>query len=396
MGYRYVILGAGRQGTACAYDLCAYGDAREIILADTQADFAEKAIDRLRSIIPSNSSTVLSSSSVSAEDQTTMVSIFKNADAVLSAVPYCLNVQVVRAAIAAGASMCDLGGDTPTVLEERKLDGEAQKAGVRILPDCGLAPGINNLLAVQGMEMLDETDSVQMWCGGLPETPIPPLGYRLSFNLEGLLNNYFGKAFVLRDGQTTQISSFTELEEIEFGSPLGKCEAFVTAGATSTCPWSFEGKINRYEYKTVRYPGHYDKIRFLRELGLLDTRPLKVKGKDITPRDVFVTVLGNQMASRETPDLVVLRVICKGKQSGKPATAVLEMMDFYDQTTGFSAMERTTGYTASIIMIMMAKGEIQETGVLALETAVPSRRFIEEINRRGIIIRDSLQTLEPD
>ena len=305
MGYRYVILGAGRQGTACAYDLFNHGDAREITLADTQADFAKKAVNRLQSILPSNSSTVLTSSAVSAEDHTTMVSLFKNADAVLSAVPYYLNTQVARAAIAAGASMCDLGGDTPTVLDERKLDEEAKKAGVRIIPDSGLAPGMNNLLAVQGMQMLDETDSVQMWCGGLPETPIPPLGYRLSFHLEGLLNNYFGKAFVLRDGQATPISSFTELEEIEFGPPLGKCEAFVTAGATSPCPWSFEGKINRYDYKTVRYPGHYDKIRFLRELGLLDTRPLKVKGKDITPRDVFVTVLGNQMASRETPDLVV-------------------------------------------------------------------------------------------
>lgn len=392
MGYRYVILGAGRQGTACAYDLAHFGEAEEILLADARPQFLEKAVERLRSLLASGPQVAIRPCTTSVQDHNALVSALKGAHALLSAVPYHLNPQVARAAISAGVSMCDLGGDTPTVFEQRKLHEQAKSVGVTIIPDCGLAPGMNNLLAVYGMEKLDQTDLVQIRCGGLPQKPVPPLGYRLVFNLEGLLNNYFGKAYVLRDGHVSEIESFTEREEIVFPPPLGRCEAFVTAGATSTCPWTFERKLHHYDYKTVRYPGHFEKIRLLKELGLLDTRPVRVKGIEIVPRDLFVKVVGDRISHRDIPDLVVLRVTCRGKKAGRPTEVVLDLMEFYDERTGFLAMERTTGFTAAILMIMLAKREIGDPGVLSLETAVSPQRFVEELRRRGMQVKETVRS----
>src|SRR5690606_618993 len=139
-----------------------------------------------------------------------------------------------------------------------------------------------------------------------------PLGYKLVFNIGGLTNEYFGKAYILRNGKVTEIDTFDELEEIEFDSPVGKCEAFTTTGGTSTAPWTFEGKIDTYEYKTVRYPGHYEKFKTMLELGLLDTEPVKVGEAMISPRDVFHSVVAPKIDFPDDKDLVVLRTTCKG------------------------------------------------------------------------------------
>jgi lysine 6-dehydrogenase len=394
MGYRYLILGAGRQGTACAYDLARFGEADRIILADANREYAQKSVERLRRLLSPSNTTQLEAVAVSVQNHSELVDVMRGAAAVMSAVPYYFNPLVAKAAIEAAVPMCDLGGDIEVVREELKLSNAAKAAGISIIPDCGLAPGMNNLLAVYGMKRLDETNSVQIRCGGLPQTPRPPLGYRLVFNLEGMLNNYFGKAYVLRRGKVTEIESFTELEEIRFPKPLGKCEAFVTAGAASTCPWTFEGRLDSYDYKTVRYPGHYVKIKLLRELGLLDRRPVTVKGSPVVPRDLFVKVVGDKIAFPEDRDLVVLRVICRGRKNRKPAELVLDMLELYDPATGFSAMERTTGFSTGIVAAMLARGEIKDKGVVPLETAVPAGPFVKALNRRGMVVKEKLVYLK--
>jgi len=390
MGYRYLILGAGRQGTACAYDLARFGEADRIILADASLEYARKSVDRLRGLLPASDAARLEPVSVSVQDHAALVETLKGASAVMSAVPYYFNPRVAKAAIEAAVPMCDLGGDIEIVHEEQRLSKEARTAGIAIIPDCGLAPGMNNILAVYGMERLDRTESVEIRCGGLPQIPRPPLGYRLVFNLEGMLNNYFGKAYVLRNGKVTEIESFSELEEIRFPKPLGKCEAFVTAGATSTCPWTFEGRIRSYNYKTIRYPGHYEKIKLLRDLGLLERRPVTIKGSEVAPRDLIVKVVGDKIAFPEDRDLVALRVTCRGIKNRKPAEVVLNMLEFYDPATGFSAMERATGFSTGIVAGMLARGEIKERGVVPLETAVPAGLFVRELHRRGLTVKERI------
>ena len=167
MGYRYLILGAGRQGTACAYDLALFGEADRIILADANESFARKSADRLRHLLPSKKNVQLEAVAVSVQNHPELVNVLRGAAAVMSAVPYYYNPLVAKAAIDAAVPMCDLGGDIQVVQEQRRLSDAAKAAGISIIPDCGLAPGMNNLLAVHGMEQLDETTSVQIRCGGL-------------------------------------------------------------------------------------------------------------------------------------------------------------------------------------------------------------------------------------
>ncbi|HTN44433.1 MAG TPA: saccharopine dehydrogenase C-terminal domain-containing protein [Nitrospiria bacterium] len=390
MGYRYVILGAGRQGTACAYDLALFGEAERIVLADANPDFSQKSAERLRRLLPSSNTTRIEAVEISVQNHSDLMKVLRDASAVMSAVPYYYNPRIARAAIDAAVPMCDLGGDIEAVLEVQRLSGAAKAAGIAIVPDCGLAPGMNNILAVYGMERLDETVSVQIRCGGLPQIPRPPLAYRVVFNLDGMLNNYFGKAYVLRNAKVTEIETFSGLEKIRFPKPLGACEAFVTAGATSSCPWTFEGRLQSYDYKTVRYAGHYEKIKLLRDLGLLDLRPVSVKGTSVAPRDLFVKVVGDRIAFPEDRDLVVLRVICRGRKNRRPAEVVLDMLEYHDPATGFSAMERTTGFSTGIVAAMLARGEIREKGVVPLETAIPAGPFVKELGRRGMAVREKI------
>jgi lysine 6-dehydrogenase len=390
MGFRYLILGAGRQGTACAYDLARFGGADRIVLADANLEYAKKSVGRLRRLLSPSIKTRLEAAAVSVQDHSSLVKMLIGADAMMSAVPYYFNPRVAKAAIEAAVPMCDLGGDIEVVHEEQRLSEAARAAGIAIIPDCGLAPGMNNILAVYGMERLDRTESVEIRCGGLPQIPRPPLGYRLAFNLEGMLNNYFGKAYVLRNGKVTEIESFSGLEAIRFPKPLGQCEAFVTAGATSTCPWTFEGRVRSYNYKTVRYPGHYEKVRLLRDLGLLERRPVTVKGSSVVPRDLVVKVVGDKIAFPEDSDLAVLRVTCRGRKNRKPAEVVLTMLEFQDPATGFSAMERTTGFSTGIVAAMLARGEIKDKGVVPLESAVPAGPFVKELHRRGMVVKEKL------
>ncbi len=256
MGYRYVVLGAGMQGTASAYDMARFGEAEQIILADIDLRVAQRAATRVNRLTQRK---LAKAAKVDVKDHNALVKLLKGANAVLSAVPYYFNVGIAKAAIEAKVNMCDLGGSTDIVFEQLKLDRRARKAGITIVPDCGLMPGMGNTLAVYGMNKLKRLGArckeVQIRCGGLPQKPKPPLFYKLVFNIEGLTKEYTGKAYVLRGGKITRIEALTELEEIEFPEPVGCCEAFITSGGTSTCPWTFKGQLDRYEYKTVRYSG---------------------------------------------------------------------------------------------------------------------------------------------
>src|SRR5262249_34407698 len=150
--------------------------------------------------------------------------------------------------------------------------------------------------------------------------------------------------------------TFTELEELEFPAPVGKCEAFVTSGGTSTMPMSFEGRIANLDYKTVRYAGHHAKFRTIKELGLIETEPVKVGDVEVVPRDVFHAVVAPRIDFPEDKDLVVVRVVCRGIKGGRSATKQIDILDFYDDSTGFSAMERTTGFPAAIVCEMITDG----------------------------------------
>lgn len=383
MGYRYAVLGAGRQGTACAYDMIKFGEADSVLLADQSAEAAQSAAERVNQLLDTDRARSIQ---LDVTDWRTLVSTLAGIDAFLSAVPYYLNLDIARAAIQVGASMCDLGGNTDLVREQLKLDSQAKTAGISIVPDCGQVPGMGSTLMVYAMSLLDETEEVFMWDGGLPQEPRPPFDYLLTFNIAGLTNEYAESPVFLRDGKPTLVPTMDELEEIEFAPPVGRLEAFTTGGGVSTMPWTFEGKLKTLQNKTVRYPGHFDQLRAFYDLGLWRTDPILVGGQEVVPRDLFHALFEPMVTYPQDKDVVVIRIQATGLKDGQAAGVVLDLMDFYDEETGFTAMERTTGWDAAIVAGMMVR-EQTPRGAVPVELAVPPALFVQELARRGIKVQ---------
>jgi lysine 6-dehydrogenase len=321
-------------------------------------------------------------------DREAVLAVMRESDAVMSAIPYYFNLELARLAVEAGTNFCDLGGNTEIVFQQKQLDEKARAKKVTIIPDCGLAPGMVNILAQYGIEQLDSVKSVRIYVGGLPQHPEPPLNYQIVYSLEGVLDYYTTLSWVLRDGKRTQVKALSEREQVDFPRPVGELEAFHTAGGLSTMAFRYEGKIPTMEYKTLRYPGHAHIMAAIRELGLLDLAPVDVKGVKVVPRDVAVATIGQRLTKPKGRDLVALRVIVEGTKDGQPKRLGWELLDYYDEARGISAMMRTTGYSLSITGQMQARGEIQPPGVHTPDECVPPAKYIAELEKRGIHVRE--------
>jgi lysine 6-dehydrogenase len=289
--------------------------------------------------------------------------------------------------------MCDLGGNTDLVRQQLGLDAEAQTAGISVIPDCGQVPGMGTTLMVYAMRQLDEPEEVCMWDGGLPQEPRLPWNYLLTFNIAGLTNEYAESPIFLRDGKPTVVPTMDELEEIEFPPPVGKLEAFTTGGGVSTMPWTFEGKLKTIQNKTVRYPGHFAQLRAFYDLGLWGTDPVVTGDQQVIPRELFHALFEPMVTFADDKDVVVIRVRATGWKAGQPAEVILDLMDVYDEETGFTAMERTTGWDGAIVAGMMARGQTPR-GAAPVEVAVPPNLFIEELARRGIQVETQILPLD--
>lgn len=390
MGYTYAVLGAGRQGTACAYDMLRFGEGDSVVLADLSLEVAQAAAARVNELLGTDRAQGVQ---LDVTDAGMVTSLLQGVDAFLSAVPYYLNLGITEAAVRAGASMCDLGGNTDLVREQLALDEQAKAANVSIIPDCGQVPGMGTTLMVYAMSLLDEPEEVFMWDGGLPQEPRPPFDYLLTFNIAGLTNEYAESPIFLRNGKPTLVPTMDELEELDFPPPVGRLEAFTTGGGVSTMPWTFEGKLKTVQNKTVRYPGHFYQLRAYYDLGLWDLDPVRIGEREVVPREVFHRLFEPMVTYPEDKDLVVIRIRAIGRKDGKATEAVLDLMDFYDEETGFTAMERTTGWDAAIVAGMMARGQTPR-GAVPVELAVPPDLFVEELAKRGIRVQTRLAALE--
>jgi lysine 6-dehydrogenase len=383
MSFRYVVLGAGRQGTAIAYDLGRHGDAASVVVADADEAAAQQAADRVNELLGRAVALPLE---LDGRNREGLATILADADCVASALPYPLNPMVTEVAIEQRAHMCDLGGNTDLVREQLARHAEAEAAGVSVIPDCGQVPGMGTTLMVLALSMLDEPEGVVMWDGGLPQHPQPPWNYALTFNIGGLTNEYFGDAIFLRNSRVTEVPCFDPANDqrVVFPEPWGELEAFVTAGGTSTMPWTFEGKIQTIENRTLRYPGHAAMWRTLVASGLLEQEPIEVAEVSVAPRDVLHALLETRLrAAPETHDVVLIRIEARGRHQGRPAVARLELIDTYDEATGFTAMQRTTGFDAAIVAAMMARGETPR-GAVPVELSVDPERFATELAKRDI------------
>jgi lysine 6-dehydrogenase len=379
---RFLVIGAGKQGSACAFDLLHQPGVRSVLLADK--DFAH-----LPAFLKPLVGDRLELRRVDLTDTVALRASMRGVNSVLSAAPYYFNLELAELAVEAGAHFADLGGNTEIVFKQKELFESAVKRGCKIVPDCGLAPGMVNILTAEGIHRLDTAESAKMYVGGLPQQPEPPLNYMVVYSLEGALDYYSTPSWILREGQPQQVDALSELEDVEFPAPLGQLEAFHTAGGVSTMPFVYQGKLKTMEYKTLRYPGHVAIMKPIRDLGLFDMAAVDVKGQSVVPRDVFISVVSPKITRPQGRDYVVLRVEVQGTKGGKPATARFQLVDRYDAENQISAMMRTTGYSLAITGLMQVDGRIQPAGVHTPDECVPGVAYIEELKKRGVVIEES-------
>ena len=377
---RMLVLGAGLQGSACAYDLLQDKEVAQVRLADLR-------INHLPSFLAPYSGRRLLPTPVDVRDEEAVRGLLRECDAVTSALPYYFNFDMASLAVDEGVHFTDLGGNTEIVNQQRTLDSEARRKNITVVPDTGLAPGMVNILAEYGIRQLDTVDAVRIYVGGLPQEPEPPLNYQIVYSLEGVLDYYTTLSWVLRGGKRTQVRALSEVEPVRFGDGVGTLEAFHTAGGLSTMAFRYEGKIPVMEYKTLRYPGHAERMDVIRELGLLELDPVEVKGQKIVPRDAFMAIVGPRLTKPEGRDLVALRVTVTGRKGGTPKSLTWELIDRYDEEHHLSAMMRTTGYSLSITAMMQVRGDVKPAGVHTPDECVPAEKYIAELAKRGVQIR---------
>jgi lysine 6-dehydrogenase len=391
MEYIYAVLGAGRQGTASAYDMARWGEAKKVILIDRELAIAERSARRVNQLMGKN---IAEGAQVDVTDMAALERALSGVHAFVSAVPYYYNLAITRVAVKVNACMCDLGGNTDIARQQHAFNDQARQAGISIIPDCGQVPGLGTSLTVYAMGLLDEAVDVYMWDGGIPQNPQPPFNYLLTFHVAGLTNEYAEPAIFLRNGKVTQVEPMTELETVEFPDSVGTLEAFVAGGGTSTMPWTYEGKLRTLQNLTLRYPGHLSQLRAFWDLGLWDLKPVSIGKGEVVPRDVFHALYEPKVTFPEDPekskDIVLVRVKVLGKKGGRPAQALVELVDRFDEKTGFTAMERTTGWDAAIVAEMMAHG-LTPRGAGGVETFVPAVAFMKELRRRGFNIKEIVE-----
>lgn len=385
MGFAYTVLGAGRQGVALAYDLARNGEAECVVLADADEAVAEQAAARLKKLLP-RARCAFDARRCDVKKRKEVLAVLRGSRVALSAVPYRFNADLAALAIKARCSFLDLGGNTSVVRRELALHAKARRAGVSIVPDCGLAPGLGNHLAAHGVAVLDRAEHVHVRCGGLPEKPVGPLGYKLVFNFEGLANEYSGFGEFLRKRKRIEVPTLTELEEIDFGETIGVLEAAVTSGGTSTCPQTWRGKLASYDYKTLRYPGHWASIRLLFELGLFEPEVSDAQGRTLEPRAALRALFEQRLAFPKVRDIVLLRTTVEGRHKGKRRRLVYDVFERHDARTGFTAMERGTAFPAALVGHLQARGEVP-AGARPLEVAVPALRYFDELAAHDIRVK---------
>lgn len=382
---RILVIGAGWMGRAAAFDLVHRTSAEEVALADYDAANLDSALRWI-------GSDRLKGHSLDAANLAAGEDLMRGYDAALSAVPYTYNAGLARAAIAAGCHFCDLGGNHDVVQEELSLDAKAREAGVTIIPDCGLAPGMVTVLAAHAVRQLDVADRVKMRVGGLPLHPRPPLFYQMVFSPYGLINEYVEPSVILAGGKVTRVPSLTGVEEVEFPPPFGKLEAFYTSGGTSTLPVTLADKVRDLDYKTIRYPGHCERFRLLIDLGLADLGPIRVGQVEVAPRDLLAVLLREKL-TYDDEDAVLVRVTVTGRRQNENQSLTYELIAYGESGRGLTAMMRTTAFPAAVVAAMLADGTITQRGAVPQELSVPAPKFLDELARRGIVFGERRESL---
>ena len=371
---RAAVLGSGLMGSVISLDLANSKDVDSVEVIDI--DEARLAALKRRA-----GGRKLSVQARDIKDREKMARFLKGFDVVASALPHGIVHPADLAAVQAGAKLVNIAFED----EQMGLDAAARKTGALLIPGCGVAPGLGGILLAEGVKKLKGAREGHIMVGGVPQNPRPPFDYRLVFSIVGLLREYTDDARVFRGGRLVRVKPFSTVETVEFPAPVGRMEAFCTDGL-ATLVYTMKG-MTVLDEKTLRWPGHAEKMNVLLESGFFSKEKVKVGDAMISPIEMSWTVLGRKLSEGDPLDMTVMRVVAKS--SG--GEIIYDMVDKFDKEMNVTSMGKTTGYTGSIVTQMVGRGDIAGKGVLAPERAVTGRLvglLKSELARRGVRISE--------
>ncbi len=370
-----LILGAGLMGRVAAHFFVHHPEGPyRVRLADLSRGAVDEAIQWL-------DSEHVEGVIVDVQRDDSLDKVLKGIKVCQSCVPYFLNPQIARACLDHGVSFVDLGGNPEVTDKILSKDAEAKAKGVCLIPDTGLAPGLTNILAWELVHRFEKCDDVHVRVGGLPKDPTGRLKYAQVFSIHGLLNEYLEDAREIRNGVEVKVPSLDEVETLHFDG-VGELEAFITSGGTSTLPRTLLGKVQRLDYKTIRFPGHANYLQFLREIGITSKRAFLFGGTSVSPRELLTHAL-EEMLPKNVPDMVLVRVWAKG-DGGREEK--LELTVLRDDVNGISAMGQMTSFPSAAITRAIYLGQIP-AGAHPQETVMNFETMKSELALRWIHLK---------
>jgi len=375
---KVAIFGAGLMGATIAIDLVKSKQVDQVTVYDVDRR-------RLRALTCREHSSKLTARVHDVRRSRQTAKLLKKIDVGIGALPHGLSEYALRSAISARVNFVDLIFGWR--FGQAEADSACKRRGITIIPACGLAPGLTNILAMKAAEQMERVDELHIKVGGIPEKPKPPLNYRIVFSFQAVLEEYLRKARIIKNRRIVDVPALSGLETINFPAPVGRCECFYTDGL-STLVQTIR-KTREMDEKTIRWPGHAEQIRTLIDCGLLETKPVTYNNRSITPREFVSNMLSEKLALGKDRDLTLLRVEVSGKKNGKTTHHRYQMIDNYDSRHGITSMARTTAFPCSIAAQILASGRIQRKGLVPPEIAFRAdlrKELLDYVEERGMII----------
>ena len=374
---KITVIGAGHIGAAVAGHLYAQDEVRLVQVCDSRARALQQLNDRYQD-------PKLRSFQVDARDHHVLDSILRGCDCVIAAAAPHMNPGLAALCVEMGIHYLDLGGSGELVEQVLALDEQARAKSVWVVPNCGLAPGLANVLCMEGIEQFDEVEAARLRVGDVPQHPEPPFNFRLTWSADKILDDYTEPVQLIEEGEVREFPSLSRVETIDFGAPYAPMEAFCTAGGLSTLAQQLAGRVRTLDHKTIRWPGHAEQMQFIIGLGFADDRTIDVR-THLTYRDVLARRLRKCLGGH-VADAVLLRVLIQGRKEGRERTLVYEMIDRSGDDRRLSAIERCTSVPAAVAAMFVASGRIPGGGAAPPDEALPKDQFCEMVRAYGLPI----------
>ena len=379
---RVAVFGSGLMGASIARDLVKSRQIDQVTVYDVDKG-------RLQALARKEHSSKLTAKVHDVRRRGETARLLRGFDVGIGALPHGLSEYATYSAINARVNFVDLIFGWR--FGQAEINSACRRRGMTIIPACGLAPGLTNVLAMSAAEQMERVDQVHIKVGGIPEKPKPPLNYRIVFSFQAVLEEYLRKARVIKDGKIVDVPALSGLETINFPQPVGKCECFYTDGLSTLIQTM--RKVHEMDEKTIRWPGHAEQIRTLIDCGLLENQPISYHDQGISPKEFVSSVLSDRLALGKEKDITLLRVEVAGKKDGKLTRHRYEMIDHYDSRHGITSMARTTAFPCSIAAQLLASGRISRRGLVPPELAFKGDlriEFLDYLAERGMKIKSTM------